>query len=337
MNRGPIWILCITCVLGACSNSTQPPNPPGELYTIIEGWPSWSPFGRYIVYNHEARDTLELMRYGQFSIWAYDTQTDRVGFLVGPGMFAKWNPEGTILAFDWWWNLFFYYLDSRTVRQVTHGFDAIEFNWSPSGKSLIISPGDGILIDTLGNIYAHLIPWDRSNAGWLGGWDGDWFSENRILIMSDDSLSRTGLPIIDTLGQIMDTVIIEENPRFGFGYPSISPDQSRIVTNYSFITPDGYSHGDFRLLTREGILLTIISPDAGMGEWSPDGSKIVFQKYTWMADNPFPGDPDYGRVTPWICNADGSDMHELLGWPQPPPDTTMFGGGYNWLTDTHDP
>lgn len=328
--------LCVSCIFISCSDrGAQPPEPPVEPINIIDGWPSWSPDGRYIYYDHDARNLDELERYGQLSIWAYDTQTGHIGFLVGPGMFAKSNRQETILAFDWGWNLFFYYFDSRTVRQVTHGIEAIEFNWSPSGKSLIISPGDGILIDTLGNIYAHLIPWDRSNAGWLGGWDGDWFSENRILIMSDDSLSRTGLLIIDTLGQVIDTVTIEENPRFDFRYPSISPDQSRIVVVYIYIADDSSTESDLRMFDRDGVLVTTI--DGANGRWSPDGSKIVYQHYTWMGENPFPFDPDYSRITPWLCNADGSDPHELLGWPQPPPDTTMFGGGYNWLTDTYGP
>ena len=199
-------------------------------------------------------------------------------------------------------------------------------------------------MDTMGNIYAHLLPWDMSNAGWRGGWDGNWYADNRILIvsacLSPDSLIRTGILIIDTLGQIIDTVVIDVSPRAylgGFGFVRISPDLSQIISEYDYVTSDGYSHDDLRLLSRDGILIRIISPGAAKGQWSPDGTKIVFQKYIFMGDNPNPNDPDYGRITPWICNADGGDMHELLGWPQPAPDSAMFDGGYNWVTDTYAP
>jgi Tol biopolymer transport system component len=143
--------------------------------------------------------------------------------------------------------------------------------------------------------------------------------------------------LIDTLANLLDYVVIAEDNWFGAGtYPSWSPDRSRFLLNVSYEV-DNHSYSDFRMYTIDGVLERILADSAGTGEWSPDGSKIVFQKYTWMGDNPFPGDPDYGRVTVWICNPDGSDMQELLGWPQPPPDTTMFDGGYNWVTDTYDP
>ncbi len=346
IGRRLVWILWLLCLLAACSDKgTKPPGPPVEAANYFDGWPSWSPDGRYIYFGHEAKDTTELFRFGQFSIWAYDTQTDKYGFLMGPGMFPKTNPDGTILAFSWGQTLFFYYFDSRTVRQVSHGVEVFEVDWAPSGQSLILSVGDGILIDTLGNIYAHLLPWDMSRGGWRGGWDGDWYADNRILIVSDclspDSLRRAGIIILDTLGQIIDTILIDDSPRAhlgGFEHLDMAPGRSQLIANYAYVTADGHTHSHLGLYSRDGILTGILSGDnAGRGKWSPDGLKIVFQMYTFIADNPFPGDPDFGRITPWICNPDGSDMHELLGWPQPAPDTTMFDGGYNWVTDTYHP
>jgi hypothetical protein len=342
--RRPIRILLALCLLAGCSKPTKGPYvPPVDSVNIIDGWPSWSPDGRYIYFDHEARDTLEFFRYGQYSIWAYDTQIKKCGFLMGPGQFAKANPEGTILAFNWGNSLLFYYFDSRTVRQVTNGIDLSTFDWAPSGKSLILN--NGSLLDTLGNIYSNILPTDSSEGGWRGSGDAHWYSDNRVLVVSachpSDSFRKTGILILDTLGQILDTIVIDESPRAylgGFSYLSMSPDQLKLVTSYTYVTPDSYSHGDFRQYNLNGNLIRIISPEAGMGQWSPDGSKIVFQKYTFMGHSPYPDlYPDYGRVTPWICNADGNDMHELLGWPQPTPDSTMFGGGYNWITDIYAP
>ena len=128
-----IRILFVACLLAGCSKSTKPSNPPVEPIHITDGWPSWSPDGRYIYFDHEARDTLELFRYGQYSIWAYDTQIKKCGFFLGPGLFAKISPDGSILAFSWGQTLFFYYFNSRMVRQVSHGIEINMFDWAPSG------------------------------------------------------------------------------------------------------------------------------------------------------------------------------------------------------------
>jgi hypothetical protein len=340
--RGAIWILCMVFLLGACSDkgTKPPPDSPIEPIHLVEGYPSWSPDGRYVYYIRPCRDTIELNRYGPISIWGYDMLSGHYGFLVGPAIGPKANPDGTILAFNWSWTLFFYYCETRTVRQVTQGFDVGDFDWSPSGYELILGLGEGAIIDTLGHvIMPALLPWDGSHGGWRGLGLGAWFEENRILVSSDDLSSRPGILVIDTLGQIIDTVITDNNPSYGFGYPAISPDQSKVAASYLFITDDGHSNIDVRMFGREGNLLGIISPpDSWMGQWSPDGATIALSKYTWMGANPDSMfEPDYSRTTVWICNPDGSNMHELLGWPQPPPDTTMFNGGYNWVTDTYNP
>jgi Tol biopolymer transport system component len=343
IGRRPVWILWLLCILAACSDKgTKPPGPPVEPIHLVEGYPSWSPDGRYIYYMRPCRDTIEWNSYGPTSIWAYDITSRHYGFLVGPAINSKSNPDGTILAFNWHWTLFFYYFQTRTVRQVTQGFDVTAFDWSPSGNRLIIGLGEGAIIDTLGNIIVPaLLPWDGSHGGWRGLELGDWFEENRILVASNDlSYSgRTAILVIDTLGQIIDTVIMDDNPSNSFGYPAISPDQSKVAASYLFTTDHGRTNIDVRLFGREGNLLGIISPpDSWMGQWSPDGATIALTKYTWMGDNPDSiFDSDYGRTTVWICNPDGSDMQELLGWPQPAPDSTMFDGGYNWVTDIYAP
>jgi Tol biopolymer transport system component len=342
-----IFIIGSAALLSSCSKSTTPKPPPVEENYSFDGSASWSPDQRYIYYCRRPDDLSQQQRYGEYSIWAIDMQTLKYGFLVGPGVAPEINPQSTIMAFSWAYTIYFYYLDTKRVRQVTHGYEAMEFHWSPSGDKLIITPGDGIVIDTSGNILSHLIPWDRSNGGWYGGWEGNWFKsgtpgwENRIIISSRDSQSRSGILILDTLGQIIDTVIIDDQPHAdlaGYNYPAISPDQSGILVSYDFIGQDGIRDSDFRLLSRDGGLISILSPRAGTGRWSPDGSRIAFQKYIWMGDSPTPDlYPDYYRITIWICNADGSEMHELLGWPQPEPDPDMFDGGYNWVTDTYRP
>jgi hypothetical protein len=326
------------------SPSEQPPveppvDPPLEQIHLVEGWPSWSPDGRFIYYHRPARDEKDLLYHGQFSIWAYDTQTGHFGFFLGPGMFPKWNPDGTILGFTWGQAVFFYYTSTRTVRRVSHpGVEAYEFNWSPSGNTLILSAYDGRLMDTLGNIYYHLLPWDCSHGGWGGAGDGVWSRNgDKLLVSSHDSLGYSGIIVVDSLGATIDTIIRAISLQDQFSYENWSHDESQIVANFS-TEIQGRSHEDWRLYSSDGALISILAESAGMGRWSPSSGLLAFQKYTWMAPSPDSGlMPDYGRVTIWLCNSDGNDMHELLGWPQPAPDPNMFDGGYNWVTDTYGP
>jgi Tol biopolymer transport system component len=174
-------------------------------------------------------------------------------------------------------------------------------------------------------------------AGWQGSTDASWSGDMILVGAGNDTTPNGAMILIDTLGNLIDQVLLPDDNWASFGYPSWSPDMSKFLLNVSYIDGQGFTHGDFRLYSIDGSLDMILAEEAGAGEWSPDGSKIVFQKYTFMGHNPDPLEIDYGRVTIWVCNADGSDMHELLGWPQPEYDTTMFDGGHNWLTDTYGP
>lgn len=338
MNRkaGTLVVVALIAAI-SCSKSTKH-EPPYEYVRILEGWPSWSPDGRYITYDRSARDTIEWMRYGQISVWMYDTETGRYGFLVGPGMFPKWNPEGTIMAFNWGRTIYFYYPEVKSVRQVSDPGEIFVFNWSPDGARLIFGGtyrGESgcLVIDTLGNIVRNLVP-----EGWRGGVTGVWSRlQNRVLTggAREDSLQVGYLIIVDTVGNFI-THVLRLDSFAGIGSVlGWSPDEERFSLNVSYVDDEGFTHGDLRIYNMSGQLEQILTEEAGEPQWSPDGSKIAFQKYTWMAPSRNPMlEPDYGRVTIWTCNPDGSDMHELLGWPQPEYDTTMFDGGYNWLSDT---
>ncbi len=311
---------------------TGPPPP-------LDGWASWSPDGRYIAYLHNALDNLEGERCGPQSIWMYDTQTGHYGFFVGPGLFPEWSPNSNILAFQFAHEIFFYYPETRSVRQVTNlGEELFTFGWSGDGRYLIYcstyrgEPGCWV-IDTLGNVIRDILPQDSMyhHGGWV-----DWApSIDKLIWTIGDCFGLMNILIIDTLGNITDEVITDESEWLSVYSPAWAPDETKFAFHIAFKTHDGQIKGDLRIYSVEGQLYMILSQEAGEADWSPDGSTIVFQKYTWMAPSPNPMlEPDIGRVTLWVSNADGTDMHELLGWPQEGFDSTIFDGGYNWLTDT---
>ncbi len=334
--RLAIVIFLVFYCLG-CSKPTKDEEPPYDylLCGIVEGWASWTPDGRYIAYGRPARDSTEIFRYGGFSIWMYDTETGNYGPLVGPGIFPKWNPQGTILAFNWQRTIYFYYPEARYVRQVTDPGEIYVFNWSSDGSKLIFGGkyhghSGCSIVDTLGNLVRNI---RDSSEGWRIGGTGVWSRDgNRILVAAGDSLGGNGtLILVDTLGIFIREVLSFEGFDMGEWAPGWSPDESRFAIHAVYVDDESYTLSDLRIYDMQGQLERIIGA-GGAAQWSPDGSQIVFQQGTWMAPSPNPMlEPDCARVTVWICNDDGSDSRELLGWPQPESDSTMFGGGYNWL------
>ncbi len=335
-----LLVMALFPLIMSCSKSTKPtpPQPPAERVWLVEGWADWSPDGRYIAYTRPPRTWDEYMRWGSASIWVYDMTTQHFGLVICPGEFPRWSPDGSILAFIWG-GIIFYYPESGMVRHITPPLEVIAgFDWSPDGTRLLLGNGDGMIIDTSGNELRHLFPWDGSNGGWRGAGVGEWSRlGGHILIPTETTTNISGILVVDTLGNIIDTVTMGQRSQQGFEYAAWSPDESNIAVNY-VDEVDNHDYNDLRIYTINGDLGRILSLDAGMADWSPDGSKIVFQKYTFMGHTPAPMiEPDYGRTTVWVSNADGSDMYELLGWPQTGHDSTMFDGGYNWANGTHAP
>ncbi len=327
-------LVTISCSKPTNENIGPPytgPPPPLDLGA------SWSPDGRYIAYLHNALDNLEGERCGPQSIWMYDTQTGHYGFFVGPGLFPEWSPNGNILAFQFAHEIFFYYPETRSVRQVTNlGEELFTFGWSGDGRYLIYcstyrgEPGCWVL-DTLGNVIRDILPQDSNYHGGQVDWAP---SIDKLILLRKDTLGLHDAFIIDTLGNIIDEVIADESQWYDVFYPAWAPNEAKFAITVVTITNDGRTLADIRIYTIEGQLEMILSR-GGVPDWSPDGSRIAFQKYTWMAPSPNPMfDPDIGRVTLWVSNADGTDMYELLGWPQEGFDSTIFDGGYNWLADT---
>ena len=338
----PLFFVTLISLLlfWACSKPTKhhfDPQPPQES-NYDDGGPSWSPDGRYIAYEHHGIDNDQWFRHGSYSIWVYDLQLHRYGFLVGPAFNPRWSPDGSILAFRWGHEIYFYYMATGAVRQVTNlGREIYLFRWSGNGQYICADYGHFWLIDSTGTIVRTIQPFDGVITGWAAGSDANWTAScDSILTLGGFVANTWGIYIIDSLGNLIHTILTRQLYTESIHYLAWSPRRNKFAADYD-ASINGHSYSDLRIYRIDGTLDRIISVDAGQGEWSPDGTWLVFRKYTFMGDNPNPYVIDYGRVTLWVCDSHGHMMKELLGWPQQGYDSTMFGGGYNWYTDTHNP
>jgi Tol biopolymer transport system component len=322
-----------------CSNPSRPDNrPPVEEINFMEGWPSWSPDGRYITYTHDAANWDEGLRFGSRSIWIYDCITKHHGFLVGPGLFPRWNPDGSIIAFNCGSEIFFYYMETGTVRQVTNlGREIFTMRFTPDGTRLCVTYADILLIDTTGRVAKTIRPFDGQDTGWGIGSDANWSITGESLLVTGSFVRGIwGAVLIDSFGGLLSNIINPQQLNEQVSDIAWSPRRNQFAANYQ-VDIGNQIYNDIRIYRMDGSVETIISEQAGMADWSPDGSKIVYQQFTWMGDNPDPNSIDYSRVTIWETDSHGRFKHELMGWPQQGFDSTMIGGGYNWATDTHAP
>lgn len=328
-----ITVLVLVCVLVSCSK----PDGPAEEVPIIEdyfdGWCSWSPDGRYLMFFHAAVTPEESARCGAQSIWAYDFQERKYGFFMGPGEFPEWSPDGQILAFHYGGQIFFYYPAARSVRQVTRQSDIFTYSWSWDGSRLLVPWSGGCwLVDTLGNFYRNISP-DSSEGFWSTIQGADWTDEaNAILLSRRDATANVSLIVVDTLGHIIRELYRSETEWEFASHPAWSPSGFLLAIDLKA------AYDALAVFTSSGHFIYSLGDSIGMPEWSPDGSRLAYQKYTWRAPSPYPEfEPDIGRITLWLCQANGTYKYELLGWPPQGYDSTLFDGGYNWVTDTYGP
>jgi Tol biopolymer transport system component len=324
-----VMLMVLTVGL-SCSKPTGGDDfQPYDCQRASDAWACWSAEGRYITYTRQALDSVSFFRYGQRSIWMYDTETGSYGFLVGPGIFPRWNPQGTILAFNWQKTIYFFYPDEKYVRQVTDPGEIYVFNWSYNGAQLIFNGRYGgeygcIIIDTLGNRIRDVLPESYRVAG-VPAWSN---AGDRILLAASDSLNHVSVFLVDTLGSFIRDVL----PYQGFDVGNQlcwSSDESRFAVDVNLVDNEGRVLPEVWIFDMDGQLQNSLGSGYAP-QWSPTNSQIVFQRNTVMIPPRGRDDPGCSRRTIWVSNSDGSDMHELLGWPQPEPDSTMFGGGYNW-------
>lgn len=183
------------------------------------------------------------------------------------------------------------------IQITTHQGSDIFPAWSPDGSKIVFAS------DRYGNYDLFIIEKDGSNLRRLTNdpideWAPSWSPDGTKIAFS------TGPPhniwVIDTGGQNL-TQLTDGGEN---SYPAWNPDGSLIVF-HSYRDMSEGGDADIYVMNQDGSAverLTIASSPDGCPQWSPDGTRIVWQREIV----PFTNNADI-----WIMNSDGSDQIAL--------------------------
>ncbi len=252
-------------VVVGCSKPTDrgQPSPIEEIH-FMQGWPSWSPDGRYIAFTYNLTSNEEVLRFGSPSIWVYDFQTNTFGYLTGPGKFPRWNRDGSIVAFEWHNEIYFYYLATSSVRQVTNlGRLIYSFHWLPDGARLSGTFDGFFVIDTTGRISRTIRPRWGELVGIANGQEANWSpGGDLILTFCGFGGSNWYLMLLDSLGAVLRTIIMRTYDE-EMSYLCWSPQRDRFIVNYGDYSDDSNVVQDLRIYRMDGTVETIIIRETG--------------------------------------------------------------------------
>ncbi len=297
-------IFALFLCFSACDGPTETMNVSGEVPSDWYLFPTWSPTGEWIAYEHYAIDSL-------FGIWLVRPDGSENHFETR-GILPDFSPDGKKLALVRSSKIFIYNLETRERTQLTFNDSNFFPCWSPDSKKIAY---DSNFLDPK---RAHVI-WTMDSDGQnkkdisqhgVGEWrEPDWFPDFRILHKRYGRGRGAGdLFIMDSTGtkEIQLTSIGREN-RNG----KVSPDGNRIVWERWEV---GHAPAIW-LMNSDGSSQKRLT-DGYEPDWAPDSRHIIFRKLgEYVGGEPWDdADPKvHGSV--WIM-----DVNKRKQWQFLPPD-----------------
>lgn len=167
MRMTVLWLMIIT--LGSCEQKVTGPfelkapcvAPPEGVVNLVDGSPVWSPTGEFIVYRTWPTTGGQVM--GFYRVFV-DGESRRVGdpellldlTEMGPAGEERISPDGELLAFWLWGDIWLLDMATKETMQLTHVGDARWPDWHPDGEWLVYAQvlgGSQIEPDTAGGMH----------------------------------------------------------------------------------------------------------------------------------------------------------------------------------------
>ena len=270
----------IIAILGICSLglNAQDRFPVRQLTfnPAQQGFPTWSPDGKYIIYQHsDMQDTL-----GNNGLWrmsSYGTGTKQIFNELAEH--PKWSPDGSLLVFDADTGNSIKMIPAEGGEPIVFLPDSIHIEhgglpcWSPDGTQIAFLERDNLSVcvydarkGEINSIFSKegLLPM-------LGGWTPD--GACVLVALMDRETRKSTLWKVTSDGKEKKQ-ITGHHENF-YRYLALSPDASLLL--YGVV--EGRYVGLYVMPAEGGPSLPLIVTEGAHNEgasWSPDGTKIAF-------------------------------------------------------------
>jgi len=297
-------------------------DPPSDLpdYPLIDGYPSWSPDGTKIIYNHNGITRIDIggsyhVDRDSSGLWMVNIDGSNPHLILrGDDINADWSLDGEWIVFEQGSQIYKVpvvdnSIDSSQIIQLTFQGSNFFPSWNPTGDWIAYDNTDcgsmnepppynscGILkIKGNGTNKQFLV------RGRMPGWSQN--GNSIIYIGLRNEIFKVNLN--DTSQKTQLTRLNDLNPYANETYnPKYSPDDSKIIFE---------SNANVWLMDNDGMNQKQLTYNGGLQPcWSYNGQKIVYIGSS--NDNKYNPKED-GTV--WIMNADGSNKQLLTFGPSP--------------------